>query len=375
MPEQLTEHVEDWRNNVVVEASSRTIRNVALAGPESKNGYRYAEAALQAATPLYENVPVFLDHPVSPLRPRARSTRDLAGTVTNARYEGGRIRGDLRLVDTEAGRTLLALAEADGPGVGMSHVVLAERNGDGSLVERIVEVVSVDAVAFPASTRTFRESTAERRATTRIERVKRMMKASSEGRAIGTIRPGRLGSAERAASSSGAERSAPSLHPPRSGSLERLLASVDARLPGHLRRLAAAPGDLGRGRGARVGVFPRHIVVEWRTALGVPVHYALTWRLKENELVFGDTLLPLEAVAERLGSWSDRVPSAEPERPRSTTIHRRLEQLEEQMRQIVAEQNRRGKQSTRCGPMSLLRRPQTSSRIADDVFVRAVRRR
>lgn len=149
MSEHLTEHVSDWRDAVIVEQATRTIRNVALAGPASKNGYTYAESALKAAVSLYENVPVFLDHPASPHRPRDRSARDLAGSVTNARYESGRLRGDLRTLDTEAGRTLLALAEADGPGVGMSHVVLAERSHDKATVERIVEVVSVDAVALP----------------------------------------------------------------------------------------------------------------------------------------------------------------------------------------------------------------------------------
>jgi ubiquinone biosynthesis protein UbiJ len=40
----------------------------------------------------------------------------------------------------------------------MSHVVLAERNGDGAIVEKIHDVISVDAVVGPATTRTFRES-------------------------------------------------------------------------------------------------------------------------------------------------------------------------------------------------------------------------
>ncbi|MGC1272389.1 MAG: hypothetical protein WBC44_01685 [Planctomycetaceae bacterium] len=158
MPEHLTEHVADWRSAVVVERSTQSIRNVALAGTESKNGYRYRETALRTASSLYENTPVFLDHPTSVQRPRDRSARDLAGSVANVRFDGGRLRGDIRTLDTEAGRTLLALAEADGPGVGMSHVVLAERSPDGSTVERIVEVISVDAVVFPATTQSFRES-------------------------------------------------------------------------------------------------------------------------------------------------------------------------------------------------------------------------
>jgi hypothetical protein len=40
----------------------------------------------------------------------------------------------------------------------MSHVVLAERGGDGTVVERIHDVISVDAVVGPATTTTFRES-------------------------------------------------------------------------------------------------------------------------------------------------------------------------------------------------------------------------
>src|SRR5690606_29164537 len=73
-------------------------------------------------------------------------------------YESGRIRGDIRVLDTDSGRTFLALAESNAPGVGMSHVVLAERSQPDGTVDRIHDVVSVDAVVFPATTRTFRES-------------------------------------------------------------------------------------------------------------------------------------------------------------------------------------------------------------------------
>ncbi len=39
----------------------------------------------------------------------------------------------------------------------MSHVILAEKNPDGSVVEKIHQVVSVDAVVFPATTKSFQE--------------------------------------------------------------------------------------------------------------------------------------------------------------------------------------------------------------------------
>jgi len=158
-PTTLIERYADWHNGAAVEPQQRLVRNVALAGRESKNGYAYSETALQGAVALYEHKPVFLDHAADESRPQERSTRDLVGSIVNPRYDEGRIRGDIRVLDTESGRTFLALAESDAPGVGMSHVVLAERNGDGAIVEKIHDVISVDAVVGPATTRTFREST------------------------------------------------------------------------------------------------------------------------------------------------------------------------------------------------------------------------
>jgi hypothetical protein len=154
----LTEHIQDWNTQEMrVDRENRIVLNVALTGPESTNGYRYSEQALIEGLPLYENRPVFLDHPHSHTQPHRRSTRDLVGSVVHVRYEDGRIRGDIRVVDTEAGRTFLALAESNGPAVGMSHVILAQKSPDGKVVEKIHEVVSVDAVVFPATTKSFHE--------------------------------------------------------------------------------------------------------------------------------------------------------------------------------------------------------------------------
>lgn len=134
----------------------RIVRNIALVGTESRNGYRYSEAALVAGVSLYEGKPVFLDHARNTLRPHDRSARDLVGTIVNARFEEGRIRGDVSVLATEAGTTFLALAESGSSAVGMSHVVVVERGPDG-VVTALVDVVSVDAVAFPATNATFAE--------------------------------------------------------------------------------------------------------------------------------------------------------------------------------------------------------------------------
>lgn len=156
-PERLTEHVADWNSEVTVD--ERLVRNVVLSGLESANGYTYAADAMTAAVPKYVGKPVFLDHASDQRRPLDRSTRDVAGTIVSARFEAGRMRGDVRTLETEAGRTFLGLAAESVPGIGMSHVVLAKRSRDGKVVESIEDVVSVDAVAFPATTKTFREST------------------------------------------------------------------------------------------------------------------------------------------------------------------------------------------------------------------------
>ncbi len=148
----LSERISDWHSALEVDSSARLVRNVALTGRDSRNGYRYSEVALRTALPLYDHKPVFLDHAADRSRPHDRSTRDLVGTVINPRFEAGRIRGDIRVLDTDSGRTFLALATSDAPGVGMSHVVLARRSADGATVESIEDVVSVDAVINPATT-------------------------------------------------------------------------------------------------------------------------------------------------------------------------------------------------------------------------------
>ena len=154
----ITEHVAEWRtDDLQVQLEERTLSNVLLSGVTSKNGHRYSEAALREAAVLYQRKPVFLDHAANLAKPYDRSMRDLAGWIGEARFNDGRIQGDIRLLDTEAGRTLLALMSSETPAVGMSHVILARKSSDGALVEKIHDVISVDAVVFPATTTGFRE--------------------------------------------------------------------------------------------------------------------------------------------------------------------------------------------------------------------------
>lgn len=142
----------------VTERQQHLVRNVVLLGPQSRNGYRYSPAAMQAAMPLYENRPIFLDHADELNSPTRRKLRDFAGQVLSPRYEGERLRGDLRLLGPHT-EWLFDLIEAAPQDIGMSHVVLGRRSSQGQLVEHIERVVSVDIVAFPATTQSFQEGT------------------------------------------------------------------------------------------------------------------------------------------------------------------------------------------------------------------------
>ena len=144
----------DFLAEAAVERQGGYVRNVALLGPESRNGYRYAASAMQSAAPLYEGRPLFIDHPEQ--GPTQRKLRDFAGQVVQPRLEANKLRGDLKLLGPNA-NWLFDLIEAAPRDVGLSHVVMGRRSADGQLVEQIDRVLSVDIVAFPATTQSFKE--------------------------------------------------------------------------------------------------------------------------------------------------------------------------------------------------------------------------
>ncbi|MBT4866813.1 MAG: hypothetical protein HON53_17045 [Planctomycetaceae bacterium] len=275
--QQLCEHVHDWRTSEVeIDQARRLVRNIALTGRDSKNGYRYSEQALEQAVPLYENKPVFLDHAVSVSRPHERSARDLVGSIVNPRYEGGRVRSDVQLLDTEAGRTFLALSESKSPAVGMSHVVLAERGDDRAIVEKIHDVVSVDAVVFPATTSTFSESTQ---------------------------------------------------HPPITpldGSLEAMMADIDLRLTDQVRQLIDAP----EATVARRALFSECLVIDVRTSSSEEMQQrTIGWSISDGQIEFGSEVTPFDIEQLHETHWSSPLPNAQ-------ELHTELQQSTDENRQL-----------------------------------------
>lgn len=158
--EVLSEELSSSLNEVTMDRPTQRVRGVVLLGPESRNGYRYPADAMERALPLYEGRPVFLDHAEGPAQSTRRRLRDYAGQIQNPRMEGNRILGDLHLMGPHTD-WLLNLVESAPKDIGMSHVALGRRSSDGSVIEQIDKVISVDIVAFPAATTSFRESTQE----------------------------------------------------------------------------------------------------------------------------------------------------------------------------------------------------------------------
>ena len=280
--ERVVERIGDWRcGEVVIDREAGVVRNVALAGLVSRNGYRYAESALRGAVSLYVDKPVFLDHAADVSRPQERSTRDLVGNIVNPRFEQGRIRGDIQTLGTEAGQTFLALAESSSPAVGMSHVVLVSRNNDSSVVEQIHEVVSVDAVTFPATTSSLQEQ---------------------------------LGQEQTSGVVSGQ---------PVFGSLESVIHQIDAQLPRRIRELTSNADATCE----RLAVFPSHVVVSLGEAKECE-RYQISWRIEDQRVRLAKTWKPVGDGGMSAESWGSPVAKSETEGPDVAELRETLRQTE-----------------------------------------------
>ncbi len=287
--QQLTEHISDWHSDhVSVDVDQRIVCNVALTGRDSKNGYHYSETALRGAIKLYEGKPVFLDHATNRTRPHDRSTRDLVGSIINPRFENDRIRGDIQTLDTEAGRTFVALAKTISPAVGMSHVVLAERGKDRLVVEKIHEVVSVDAVVFPATTATFSESDFS-------------FAMPSHNTPADTLNPNLL-----------------------PGTIEAILQEIDFQLPGCLHRLTGDTFVVAR----RVGLFSDRVIIELQQTEKTDSEYhEICWNMEQGRVTLAEKMQQVEIESLQT---DELLTGFFKENKRLSCIRKKLEQVTEE---------------------------------------------
>lgn len=161
--EEFSASIELDRDSSIDDAAG-VVRNVKVNSNKSRNRRRYRDEVLEPATPLYEGVKVFRNHwdpGIADGRPR--QVEAFMGRLKNVRFHPGGHRADLHVAPSR--RTWLADVKADPAAFGLSHnavVEVVELEEDGwegwEDVVRIVEVLSVDVVTDPATTRGMFES-------------------------------------------------------------------------------------------------------------------------------------------------------------------------------------------------------------------------
>jgi hypothetical protein len=141
-----------------VDRELKTIFDVCLLGPQSKNGWKYSSQVIEEAAPRYNRKPVYLNHIGTSGK---RDVRDVAGRIASPRLKEGRLYGDIKCIGRN-GEMLMELAESDVDGIGMSHLT----DNESRVIEKTKTVLkiggikSVDVVDNPGTTKTLKEDTA-----------------------------------------------------------------------------------------------------------------------------------------------------------------------------------------------------------------------
>jgi len=149
----------DFSEGVFVreEGVAPRINGVVLLGAESKNKRRYTPECMGKAVGLYDGCKAFVNHPgFDEVRSGTRDMNQFAGTFTNPRLEGEKIRGDfVGLPGDPMTAKFMGVAEHTPRAAGLSHCARGKsrKEGDVEIVEEIEAVFSVDLVSTPATTK------------------------------------------------------------------------------------------------------------------------------------------------------------------------------------------------------------------------------
>lgn len=152
----ITERVE--LSEVRVDRKNGVIRNARLLGRDSKNGRRYSDRAMESAMKFYPGMDIRVEH-----AKRAGQQRGLLETIGYVLDDSvqpgndGAAYGDLQLFTTNpAAQQILEMAEKNPRVLGLSHDAEAELNG--SIVEDVTGINSLDFVRRPATNSNLFES-------------------------------------------------------------------------------------------------------------------------------------------------------------------------------------------------------------------------
>lgn len=141
-----------------IDEESGVIRGVRVLGLKSKNNRRYLAEAANRATGKYNESRVFVDHN---RKEGERSLSDWWGVLREARTDSDGVRADLHYNKNHPMTPQLIEAAKRFPTrFGLSHVAsgATERSGGETVVTDIDEVISVDVVSNPATTKGLFES-------------------------------------------------------------------------------------------------------------------------------------------------------------------------------------------------------------------------
>lgn len=126
------------------------IKNVVLAGPISKNGRKYKEAAYRKGAALYNGRAVHINH-----GGKARTAEDRFGTIEGAYHApGNRVRGNIRYLESHPMKDRVLEDIKKGLNCyGCSHVIdgVGTKQNGTTFIEEITEVDCVDIVTGAAT--------------------------------------------------------------------------------------------------------------------------------------------------------------------------------------------------------------------------------
>lgn len=135
-----------------VDLEAGIIRGVKVCGNRSKNGRHYPADVLEKAAPLYDGVPVYLNHGLLPGDEREIDVH--FGNLQNVRVQSGELFADLYYLKSHPqAAAIVERAQRFARNFGLSHdaEIEAVTQDDGQRVTRIVAVNSVDIVTRPAT--------------------------------------------------------------------------------------------------------------------------------------------------------------------------------------------------------------------------------
>jgi hypothetical protein len=136
------------------------VRGVKVLGLVSANGRRYTRAAIERARPLYEGIPVNIDHPHQARPDEQRRWADRLGRLENVRATDAGLFADLHYLKSHPmAEMTVEAAERMPEALGLSHNAVGRvvKRQQETIVEEIMQVRSVDVVSDPATTKSLFE--------------------------------------------------------------------------------------------------------------------------------------------------------------------------------------------------------------------------